>query len=236
MDTTVTILNWKRTENLNQHILPSLNRNPRVSEVFVVNNNPSEFGHIRSIDKVRVFEAGRDLGLDARFSVAFFAKTPLVFIQDDDLMISESAMNILLDASLRDYKIHGVFGRRPKEGNQYADFVDRQNSGVEMVITRALACKRASVASFFTLRETGPVLEARARHKEFSTNPENGEDIIFSYALRAANWGDLHQIHALKPQDVTELPDFGDAQWRNSRFSTHRTAIMRACQEATGLF
>jgi hypothetical protein len=236
LDTTVTILNWKRPENLIRHIIPALDSNPRIAEIFIVNNNCSDPGGIVAGGKVRIFDIGRDLGLDARFSVAHFAKTPLVFIQDDDLLVPPRAMDVLLDASLEDNRIHGIFGRRPTADNKYATFVDAENAEVGMVITRALACRRTAIAPFFSLRETEPIIQARARHKEFATHPENGEDIIFSYALRAANWGQPHRVHALTKNAINELPEYGVAQCQNPRFADHRTAIMRACQEATGIF
>lgn len=235
MDTTVTILNWKRPDNLNRRILPALDRNPRVAEVFVVNNNCSDSGLIMASEKVRVFDIGRDHGLDARFAVAYFARTPLLFVQDDDLVVSPEAMDRVLDASLADERIHGFFGRRPTHENRYALYLDRQVADAEVVLTRALACRRRAVDPFFALREAEPVMRARGRHGEYGTNPENGEDIIFSYALRAANEGRLHEVHAAPEEGIEELPQYGVAQHANRRFHDHRTEILRACQEATGM-
>jgi len=226
---TVVLLNWNRVENLTRRIIPLYMAMDLVAEILVVNNNPADKGKICSGDKVQVIEATRDLGLDSRFAAALMARTEAVLIQDDDLALPRHTLAALYQAWLADgERLHGCFGRRPTEENRYAYLADQVNAFVPIVLTRVLLTGRALVALFFSAREHRAIKSARAEHARFGTNPENGEDIVFSYAV-ARRYGKKHRIHAL---DVMELPTGSETLSKELRpFWEHRTEIMRAAQQ-----
>lgn len=226
---TVVLLHWNRLENLTRRIIPLYMAMDLVAEILVVNNNAADRGKICSGDKVQVIEATRDLGLDSRFAAALMAKTEAVLIQDDDLALPRQSMEALYQAWLADgERLHGCFGRVPTAENRYAYLMDQVNAFVPIVLTRVLLAGRALVPLFFSAREHRAIKSARAGYAKFGTNPENGEDIIFSYAV-ARRFGKEHRIHQL---DVMELPTGAGALSKDlGSFWAHRTEIMRAAQQ-----
>lgn len=225
---TAVILNWKRPGNLREHILPSLEANPTIAEIIVVNNNRSE-APIAEGGKVTILEGSRDFGLDSRFAAALLARCDFVLIQDDDILLPENSIQELLNAAIADsHRLHCCFGRNPAGANTYASNVDRREAEVEMALTRALVVKREHLSLFFEARESPCIKEARGRHKGYGTNAENGEDIILSYAM-LRKYERKHRVHALP---VKELPTggVGLSELYFDRFRAHRTEIMRAAQ------
>ena len=212
---TAVALNWKRPDNV-ARVVESWGRSDLIERGIVWNNNPSTT--LKSAD-VDVINTNRDCGLYTRFVAASLAKTLFVLIQDDDLILNNTTIELLYNcAKAEPQKVHGIFGRRPKKDGSYAESLVG-NHDVPIVLTRALVASRDLVIKF---------LQCAPRFDDLQKGgiPNgNGEDIIFSYTA-VKHSGELNRIYKL---DVTELPA-PDAIHKRPNHLKHRTRIMKACQ------
>jgi hypothetical protein len=169
----IVFFNWKRPENLTQ-IIDTQSAYGCVSEFIVFNNSPVPFFH----DKAQVLNSTHDFGLKCRWAPACFATSPIILLQDDDLILPEMTIRILEAMTVRDpHRIHGVFGRRIGVG------YDRRNAygACDIVLNRVSMFHRSAL----------PVIIQCAndyRDAGYEIPHKNGEDIFMSYAVRSWHW------------------------------------------------
>ena len=221
----VVILNWDRLHHV-KRIVEKYQSYPDVREVLVVNSNPD--AEFPSVDKLTVMQTTRDFGLDSRFAAAAMAATDQVLLQDDDILLPQKTVAALSDASRREpMRLHGLFGRNPNSENEYALFYERTSAVAEIILTRAVVAWQSQISEFFPARTRTPIIAARRRHREFQTNPHNGEDIIFSYAVSAAT-GERHRVHDFEVEELHGM-GLGISETGSGHYE-FRTEIMRAAQ------
>jgi hypothetical protein len=226
MSLSVVMLNFSRRANVEQ-ILKGHDDNPNVTEVLVWNNAHEIFAH--KSPKVVWVNACQNFGLFPRYAMALLATNDYVMIQDDDLEIPAATVNSLLQC-VENHKqiIHGLFGRIPKEDNTYADFRDKDNCYVEMVLGRCMVFHKSLAAHFFRMM----ILEANKFKKLFQVAKTLGvlessvDDILFSYAAMTQS---RHQ-NAVYPFPRTELAGAAGLCDTNNHFR-YRNSAMQSCQK-----
>jgi hypothetical protein len=85
------LLSWRRPENLPQ-IVRELRKNPLIKEVLVWNNNPQIA--LKSDEAIIINSAHNFLPL-ARYCLVPLTKHPLIWFQDDDLLISAEKLDAI---------------------------------------------------------------------------------------------------------------------------------------------
>jgi glycosyl transferase family 64 len=212
----VVMLSWKRPANI-ARVVDDLLAHAVVDDITVWNNNPQCALSLPAA--VRVIDSP-DLGLYTRFAAGCLARHEMVFVQDDDLLLSPGTLDALHRHALGEPDVlHGIFGRAPTAAGRYARLLEGSGQ-VPIVLTRALVCARRYCAKFF---------EHVHRFDELQRDSVpygNGEDIIFSY-LAMKESGRMNRIHALP---VLELPAEQSIFERSAGHFEHRTRIMQACQ------
>ena len=209
------VLNWKRPANVHL-ILDSWRASGLIDQAIVWNNNPdTDFRH----DWATVVNASPDLGLYTRFAAVALAAHPTVLVQDDDVHLPSSTISALLDAWTAQPRIlHGLFGRGPRNDGSYARDLEGDQPA-PIILTRALVTQRRHAARFF---HAAPLFE----HLQTGSTPQgNGEDIIFSYAVR--HWTRrLHRVHALAREELPAADAIHQRDW--GAHVAHRTRLMQA--------
>ncbi len=83
------LISWKRPRNM-QRIVDSLEPHDFIDEILVWNNNPEVRLDLGG-KKVRVIESPENTLCYGRFLCAFQAKNPIVYVQDDDVLVHNVA-------------------------------------------------------------------------------------------------------------------------------------------------
>ena len=119
MAISVVLLSWRRPENL-QQIVGALRKNPLVKEVIIWNNNPEIT--LKSDEAIIINSAHNFLCL-ARYCLVPLTKHPLIWFQDDDLLISAEQLDAIVSAySMAPDRIYGCRGRNLIQG-RYAPVI-----------------------------------------------------------------------------------------------------------------
>lgn len=213
------LLNWKRPENVRQ-ILDRYVGFVVLDDLIVWNNHavtPFQYEH----PKVRCINSD-EFGLNTRWAACLIARHTCVIVHDDDLICDEPTLEGLVRHHVRDPdRTFTLHGRNPTASNQYAEKVDHVDTPTEcdVHLTRVTCVNRRWVSRYFdAIAEMGLAIDpARG----------GGEDIVFSYAVRAAtgrrpmvvpgSYQDLIARHALANRHGSQAED--------------RTRIMRVCQK-----
>lgn len=225
----VCIMNWERTEHVKAIVAQYATYNC-VREIIIWNSNPKEreaLAELDELDKVYTLHlGGKDLGLTARFAAASMTtvrdgETPeeatgdAVWIQDDDLLWSETGMEQLFQAQQAEPDVvHGIWGRMPTQAETYSvNEPPASITNAAIILTKTLVCSKWHVAQFWRIS---------AHLEDFfrSVKPRaNGEDIAFSLAALAAQHGKLHKVHPHLKKHVKELPQ--EHESINRRVNNH---------------
>lgn len=182
-------LNWLRPTNLTQ-ILDEQSVYYGVYESIVFNNNMNTpFAH----HKAKVLNSSWDFTVHARWAAATLAESEVIIFQDDDLLLSEEAIDTLTKNVLADpVRIHGLCGRNTFPNGYSSEPVLGK---CDVVLTRAAAIHRTNLPlvtqALAMFMDTGNMLPAN-----------NGEDIFMSYAIRSR----YLQQHMAYDLPYTELP------------------------------
>lgn len=214
---TAVILNWKRSEGVEQ-ICRQLNDFELISEIIVWNNNPEMQIHLDE-EKARVINCDDDFGLFTRFAAASLAKNECILFHDDDITAPESTLRFLYEKWRQSPdRCHTAFGRNPKNG-EYS--MNTQYGPVEITLTRYVMTHRCVA------------VHALSKTPQFADIPGvpvgNGEDIILSYASSEIS-GKLNIAYQTETKDLYEE----DEHAINTRFPdhiAHRTRIIERCKE-----
>lgn len=223
MSTSVIILNWKRRNNV-RRIVTELTEERYVSQIVVVNNNPSDTLHTSEIvtQKAVLVNNSRDLGLTTRFAFPLLCDNDAVLIIDDDNAFKPGEFEKLYSHWLDDPDIlHGKHGRRPRlKDNSYADDI-RGEEECPIVLTRVMMMHRKYASLFFL------ALERFRGMLEKSKPKGNGEDILMSYTVMKQT-GRNNRVHKINMQELP-APEAIHGRWGGHM--KYRTNLMRACQE-----
>lgn len=212
------ILNWQRPDNVRQ-ILDRYTGYGVVDDILVWNNNHDQPFHYTH-PKVRCINSD-EFGLNTRWLGCLLARHACVIVHDDDLVCDEATIAGLVAFHYREpdrnYTLHG---RNPTPSNEYAVKVDHvtQPTECDVHLTRVTCVNRRWVSRYFDAVSVMGLDIDPARG--------GGEDIVFSYAMRAAtghrplvvpgHYEDLIARHALANRNGSQVAD--------------RTRIMQACQ------
>lgn len=216
MTASLLILSWKRPENLTRIVSLQQTYN-RLGEILIFNNNNS--GSLGFSDpKVKVLNASCDFGLRTRWILAALATNDCLIFQDDDILLSEEAVEAFVGAiSLDSTRIYSLHGRNPSPDGKYN--TEEAEGEVEIVLTRAAAIHKRVVPLIFQseqeFREAGLVIPAN-----------NGEDIFLSYCI-SSHFGKKHLTLKLP---FTDLPSPYALSSRPGHF-VERTKVVRQCKK-----
>lgn len=133
-------------------------------------------------DSVTWLQSSKNLGLDCRFVVSQLARTKYVIGTDDDLLIPrETIKRLALEAESKEGLV-GLFGRNPTQHREYnAD----QTFDAEMVLSGGCLFRTELLPLFFEAKTSEIFRKARREVATLKkTHCENGEDLLFSYAVK----------------------------------------------------
>ena len=213
------VLNWQRPDNV-RRILDRYVTFDGLDDIIVWNNNgstPFRYAH----SKVRCINSD-EFGLNTRWLGCLLARQLCVIVHDDDLICNRATIDGLIAHHRADpdrtYTLHG---RNPTSANQYADKVDHVEAPTEcdVHLTRVTCVNRRWVPRYFEA--------LAAMGLEINPQRGGGEDIVISYAIRAAT--------GRRPLVVPgSYEDLVAPQALANRYGSQvaeRTRIMRACQQ-----
>jgi len=213
------ILNWRRPDNV-RTLLDRYVTFGSVDDIIVWNNNgavPFAYPHA----KVRCINSD-EFGLTTRWLACLAARHDCVIVHDDDLICDQATIDALIAQHHADpiptYTLHG---RNPTAANEYAEKVDHVAEPCECDIhlTRVTCVNRRWVPRYFEA--------IAAMGLEIDPARGGGEDIVMSYAARAAS-GRRPIVVPGRYEDL--LAPHGLAN-RNGSQVSDRTSIMHACQQ-----
>ena len=212
------ILNWERPANV-RRILNTYVAFDAIDDVVVWNNNGAEFFEY-SHPKVRCINS-TEFGLNTRWLGCLLARHACVIVHDDDLLCDEATVGRLIAAHYADpQRTYSLHGRNPTATNRYGTKIDHvaEPTECDVHLTRATCINRRLVSRYFdALADLG-----------IDIDPANGggEDIVISYAIRAATG----RRPVVVPGSYEDLVAPHAIANRYGSQSEARTRIMHACQ------
>jgi hypothetical protein len=225
MQATAILLSWKRVKNVVNQIIPELCKCGSIGEIILWNQNANVKLAGKLPPKVKVLDSTYNFTVFARYAAAVLARNPVVYYQDDDLLVPASSITELLTKWQEDPQVvHGLFGRRLRVDGAYS-WEDRHGP-VPILITRSVMVSKAAAV------EAG-----RHEHalKDIWPRPVtvgNGEDIVLSVSTYSRNPGMLNRAYVLPHRGLSNQNaiSLGDPN-----HNEHRTRVVRACEEYFGV-
>ncbi len=136
MSISLLINTFDRYDNL-KRILEVESQYDCIDEILIFNNGNQDIEI--SNPKIKVIKATYDVGLRSRWILGALAENKCLFVQDDDLLVSESIFKMLYGHFLFDEsRVYSIFGRKVEFDNYY-DFNKWAFGEVDIALTR-LAC------------------------------------------------------------------------------------------------
>jgi hypothetical protein len=218
------MLSYKRPENVYK-IVNQLKKNKLIGEIIVWNNNPDEqLSFLQPTEKVKVIKPNVYVGMNARWLACSQAKYDVVFMQDDDLMVSSDTIRTLYKEWKKDPEIiHGISGRKLNKNFEYV--IKRVYGEVEMLVTRAILFDKKYAID--VLKELSCVSKELS-----STVKKNGEDIFLSYFVMSRTHRKNKAYNLF--DRITELPDSHAILFRHGHLES-RTRVARLCKKEFGI-
>jgi Glycosyl transferase family 64 domain len=232
----VVLMSYKRPEEV-RLIVKHYTSLPIVGEVLIFNNNGEEFD-LSDLEKeyptkVHVLSSSANLGVHSRFATGTLARHNPVLFQDDDLVLSPPAISKLVSGyNAAPMSIHGVWGRFPTREAPYAPgggVIPPSYTRAPIVLTRAFVVDKLHMGTFWVAAPHLDYLAAGAVPRW------NGEDILFSLAVLAANNGTLHYTY---PELAGEVSALTEAYAISGNWGVHgpyRTVFTEACFQILGI-
>ncbi len=225
--TAIILHNFKRPQNLPRIVSACLKAGHR-PDVIVIDNAPDDSlaAPLHAVAAAEG-EAGAHLSYRAnlenrgpgdRYSFATQLDHDAILSIDDDLFLTPSQIDALLDYYLRDRdRVHGIWGERvvSRNGGLY---LDNGFFGREMevdILNRAYAFGPAQA------RAACALLHDLGYEDWLSLGP--GSDIVLSFCGERRPM--LHDIGALESCETSDLP--GVAFWRRDDFKTRRLVLFQ---------
>ncbi|GAX78650.1 hypothetical protein CEUSTIGMA_g6088.t1 [Chlamydomonas eustigma] len=175
---TVVIMNWQRPDNV-IHIARIYVTYESIAEIIIWMCHPDTKFKL-SLPKVRIIDdvsANDKYGLSIRFKACLLAKTPWVFIQDDDHYIKKQGLSRMLMAKQKyPQRIIGVFGRDWPHGPSPQYIRKPVQYGPSRIALTVMLLSDVETCKAFW--KYAPLVEPYVR--EHSSPLWNGEDIFFS--------------------------------------------------------
>lgn len=199
----VVLLSWRRPENL-ESIIDSLRKHPRVKEILVWNNNPKIT--LKS-DHATIINSGRNFLPFARYCLVPLTTYPLIWFQDDDLLISAQQLDAIISAySKAPSRIYGCRGRNVVKGRYAPEIVYGE---CDIILGQSMLFHKQ------LLYDVCPSLNALAPM-------ERGDDIAFSLLCQRKHF-------AVNVEPLTDLGEHDEhALWRQSgHFSLRQQVVDR---------
>jgi len=220
MQATAILLSWKRVKNVVNRIIPELCKCGSIGEIILWNQNANVKLAGKLPPKVKVLDSTYNFTVFARYAAAVLARNPVVYYQDDDLLVPASSITELLAKWQEDPQVvHGLFGRRLRVDGAYS-WEDRHGP-VPILVTRSVVVSKAAAV------EAGRHEHALEDIRPRPVTVGNGEDIVLSvctYAqTRRQNVAHVLPHRGLPNQNAISLGD--------PNHNEHRTRVVRACEE-----
>ncbi len=200
---TAILLSWRRPANL-PVIVERLRKSRLFREVLVWNNNPEI---TLACEGAVVINAGRNFFPFVRYCLVALASHPLIWFQDDDLLVSPDQLEKIFAAyELAPDRIYGCRGRNLVDGRYSRDVV---HGNCDVILGQSMLFHKRLLNSVL------PALNALAPM-------ERGDDIAFSLLCRRKHFA----------VDVGPVADLGegdeDALWlQPGHFSRRQQMVDR---------
>ena len=199
------ILNWQRPYNLQNIILPVLEKCPRIDEIIISHGREDtafdyESGHCRIVHRRDYGDINREYGMVRRFLAGEDARNDIILSLDDDIVIPEPSLSALCAEFARDPEvIHSLYGRNPDGKLRYTDYM--QFGEVTYAIVNAALLPKRLADSFF---EYVPLVTGLVKGKRLSF--QNGEDLLMSLVAIKTN----RRLNRAYPLPRIELRNRGE--------------------------
>jgi len=178
-------------------------------------------------DSVTWLQSSRNLGLDCRFVAAQLAQTKYVLTTGDDLLIPVDTIKSLAQEAEKKEGLIALFGRSPSSDNEYSV---EQESDPEIVLAGGCLYQTSLLPLFFEARASNAFRKARLEVAALKgTHRENGEDILFSYAVKRK----LGRAGYVFNFSSVQLGRGKRALYHSADHHLARTIMLRAGQEYT---
>ena len=213
------ILNYKRPENLINHIIPSLLENKLTDKIIISHALEETYFDNYSNDEkllhLKHFEEDKKVGLYCRFLAFENTNTNCIVFQDDDFLIDNDSIIFCYEKWLKEkHSIHGFTGRIITEDSYIARDVSSEN--VPVILTQF------AMTSSIIIRK---VIEMSHLIKPYvqECNPIwNGEDIFLSI-ISILQTKKFNKRHDLKFENISG----GNAIWQRKGHFEHRTSLVK---------
>lgn len=214
------MLSWERLSNTLNNI-ETYSKYEIVNELFVFNNNHNIVIPNMKIEKVKIIQSSKDLGLFTRYAAAGLAKNDCIMHCDDDLLIPESTVNELYEHwNSKPWACHGTQGRIVNDGYNMKNV----HGEVHVVLTRCMLTHRLNCLE---------ALKYANAFRDLTCEPVgNGEDIIISF-IATKNSGMPNFAYQILYHDYPDtLSDMDKRIAISKRWSehvAHRTKVVNRC-------
>jgi hypothetical protein len=213
------ILNYKRPENLINHIIPSLLENKLTDKIIISHALEETYFDNYSKDEkllhLKHFEEDKKVGLYCRFLAFEKTNTNCIVFQDDDFLIDNDSIIFCHEKWLKEkYSIHGFTGRIITEDSYIARDVSSENVPViltQFAMTSNIIIKKVIEMSHLIkpyVQECNPIW--------------NGEDIFLSI-VSILQTKKFNKRHDLKFKNISGE----NAIWQRKGHFEHRTSLVK---------
>lgn len=218
----VVLLTYKRPENC-QKIIQTYETYKIIDEILVASNG--EFLAVCDLKKTNVFDLDNSLGCFARYYVAQKAQNEIIFLSDDDFLLSEKDLESLVKYYNNTPEvIHGYFGRKLRGDIFYAKYIDGIESQFDIVLPGLSFVSKNNIEAFWDFyQHTSFFSFIKLINNFLRIVWFNGEDIAFAYfcskKAKAKNY--THSINPCFLDDVNAI-----SKKNNKRYVLARTIIV----------
>ncbi len=161
------ILNWERPYNLQNIILPILEKCPLIDEIIISHGKRDtvfdyESSHCRIVHRRDYGDNNRKYGLGLRFLSCEDVRNDVILSLDDDIVIPESSLSALCDGFARDPDVlHSLYGRNPDKKLRYCYM---RFGEVTYAVTSTMLLPKRMAGLFF---EYAPLADGLAKEKHW---------------------------------------------------------------------
>lgn len=216
---TAIIISYLRPQNI-QRICDNILELKEVNNLIVSNNNPSV--ELRNYfksddDRVKLINQVESSGAVKRFEIAHEIGSSLFFSIDDDLFLNKEQIKYLQNQLLKNPSApHGFWGQNylQSENESTFEYGIINKDGKVDILNRAYFFTLSHVQEFFNLI-----------HETETPLSEVGpcDDIFLSFSGEERPF--IHDIKAYT--DCPTSNTYGIAQWKDEKFDTKRTEIIK---------
>lgn len=200
------ILNWKRSNNIKNKILPYIENNKLIDEIIISHGREDTFFEYSSKNKNVIhrqdFILNSTFGLSLRFLSALTSKNKIIMFLDDDEIINneeiEKCYQLLINN--KNIGIIGKYGRKlSKKNNEYLYNFHNNNGYSDIILTKFMLLRKILIYDFFKSSLLVEHLQQKAKPLW------NGEDIFISL-LSQKRYGNksLYSMRDIKGEKLEE--------------------------------